>query len=413
MPARARLRTGPCRRPRRGGGVRRLRPAHGRRGGVALQPDRPARPRPLRPAPGASGLPTCPRRRRRAGLAEGSAPSGLVTVDGRLAHRRELGGGTTGWTSATARTPTVRSRPRRRTRSPRSTPPSPPPARPHRPGSRRRPVVVVHWISGSGVAAFPRLVLEAGADSDVAVLEVFVSDEGADALVVPVTHLHVGKAARVGHVVVQDLGLTAWQLATSTPRSTPTPPSPPPLPASAAPTPDSAPTAGSSVGADREPAGHLVRRGRPDPRLPHLPGARRPRHRQRPRLQGRRRRSEPQRLHRAHPGRRDRPGHRRPADQPQPQAVRRRLGRVGAQPRDPQQRRAVRPRLGGRARRRGAALVRREPRRAHQRGRAPHRGRVLRGGRRGPPDPGGRRRPLRAAIDGKLDRSGLAAGASA
>ena len=61
------------------------------------------------------------------------------------------------------------------------------------------------------------------------------------------------------------------------------------------------------------------------------------------------------------------PGHERHPDQPQPEAVRRRLGRVGAEPRDREQRRALRPRLGRRSRRRGAALVPREPRRADRR----------------------------------------------
>jgi Fe-S cluster assembly protein SufD len=80
------------------------------------------------------------------------------------------------------------------------------------PGSTSRPVVVVHWIDGSGIAAFPRLVVDAGADSDVAVLEVLLSAGDADALVVSHTDLLVAKAARVGHLGVQDLGLGVWQL---------------------------------------------------------------------------------------------------------------------------------------------------------------------------------------------------------
>ena len=58
----------------------------------------------------------------------------------------------------------------------------------------------------------------------------------------------------------------------------------------------------------------------------------------------------PLRLHRPHPGGKEARGHQRLPDQPQHQAVRRRLGRVGAQPRDREQRRALQPRLGGRAR---------------------------------------------------------------
>jgi Fe-S cluster assembly protein SufD len=73
------------------------------------------------------------------------------------------------------------------------------------------PVVVVHVTDGAGVAAFPHLVVRAGADSEVSVLEVQAS--GADrALVVPVTEILAGQAARVGHVTVQQLGMATWQL---------------------------------------------------------------------------------------------------------------------------------------------------------------------------------------------------------
>jgi Fe-S cluster assembly protein SufD len=73
------------------------------------------------------------------------------------------------------------------------------------------PVVVVHVTRGDGVATFPRLVVRAGADSAVAVLEVQAS--GAEpALVVPVTEILAGRAARVGHVTVQQLGLATWQI---------------------------------------------------------------------------------------------------------------------------------------------------------------------------------------------------------
>ena len=60
-------------------------------------------------------------------------------------------------------------------------------------------------------------------------------------------------------------------------------------------------------------------------------------------------------------------GHQRLPDQPQHQAERPRLGRVGAQPRDREQRRPLQPRLGGGPDRRGAALLPREPGRAHRR----------------------------------------------
>ncbi|HEX6416853.1 MAG TPA: Fe-S cluster assembly protein SufD [Acidimicrobiales bacterium] len=73
------------------------------------------------------------------------------------------------------------------------------------------PLVVVHVTEGDGVASFPHLVVRAGADSEVAVLEVQVSD-GGRSLVVPVTEILAGRAARVGHVTVQQLGLGTWQV---------------------------------------------------------------------------------------------------------------------------------------------------------------------------------------------------------
>jgi Fe-S cluster assembly protein SufD len=76
------------------------------------------------------------------------------------------------------------------------------------------PIVVVHWVSTGGIAAFPRVVVDAGVDSDVAVLEVLRSAPGADALVIGGTDVVVGKAARVGHLTVQDLDQAAWQLTT-------------------------------------------------------------------------------------------------------------------------------------------------------------------------------------------------------
>jgi Fe-S cluster assembly protein SufD len=73
------------------------------------------------------------------------------------------------------------------------------------------PVVVVHVTDGDGVAAFPHLVVRAGGDSEVSVLEVQAS-EGGRSLVVPVTEILAGQAARVGLVPVQQLGLATWQV---------------------------------------------------------------------------------------------------------------------------------------------------------------------------------------------------------
>jgi Fe-S cluster assembly protein SufD len=73
------------------------------------------------------------------------------------------------------------------------------------------PVVVVHVTGGDGAAAFPHLVVRAGGDAEVNVLEVQASSDER-VLVVPVTEILVGRAARVGHVTAQQLGLSAWQI---------------------------------------------------------------------------------------------------------------------------------------------------------------------------------------------------------
>ncbi|MGH9120246.1 MAG: SufB/SufD family protein [Acidimicrobiales bacterium] len=82
------------------------------------------------------------------------------------------------------------------------------------------PIVVVHWFTGNGSAVFPRLVVDAGADSESRVLDVYASDHeaGAGNLVVPVTELSVGPAARLGYVNLQELALSSWQIASTVAR---------------------------------------------------------------------------------------------------------------------------------------------------------------------------------------------------
>ena len=67
------------------------------------------------------------------------------------------------------------------------------------------PIVVTHHIAGDGVAVFPRLIIDAGADSEVTVVERFVAGDGAEhdrSLVVPVLQVRAaaGGAGEVpGH----------------------------------------------------------------------------------------------------------------------------------------------------------------------------------------------------------------------
>lgn len=77
------------------------------------------------------------------------------------------------------------------------------------------PIVVTHHIGGSGTAVFPRLVIDAGADSEVTVVERFVTAEGADAdtaLAVPVLQVNAAQAARVKYLAVNEVGAATWQI---------------------------------------------------------------------------------------------------------------------------------------------------------------------------------------------------------
>jgi Fe-S cluster assembly protein SufD len=74
------------------------------------------------------------------------------------------------------------------------------------------PIVVTHSIPGDGALTTPRLVIEAGADSEVTVIERFVSSSGGPALTLPVLQLRADQAARVRYLAVNDLSATAWSI---------------------------------------------------------------------------------------------------------------------------------------------------------------------------------------------------------
>ena len=75
----------------------------------------------------------------------------------------------------------------------------------------RHPVVVVHWIDGEGSAVFPRTIVQAGADSEVTVVEQQGSGD-VRAFVAPVVELRAADAARLHYVNVQDLGPRVFQI---------------------------------------------------------------------------------------------------------------------------------------------------------------------------------------------------------
>ncbi|MGQ0431036.1 MAG: Fe-S cluster assembly protein SufD [Microthrixaceae bacterium] len=73
------------------------------------------------------------------------------------------------------------------------------------------PIVVRHTGPADGTAAAVRLVVRAGADSEVRIVEVF--EGGGGGLLLPVTDIALEGAARVGYVGVQLLGRSTWSIA--------------------------------------------------------------------------------------------------------------------------------------------------------------------------------------------------------
>lgn len=72
------------------------------------------------------------------------------------------------------------------------------------------PIVVRHAGPADGAAIATRVIVRAGADSQVNVVEVLAG--GGAGLVMPGTHVLAGPASRVGYVAVQDLATTTWAL---------------------------------------------------------------------------------------------------------------------------------------------------------------------------------------------------------
>src|SRR5262245_12652729 len=75
------------------------------------------------------------------------------------------------------------------------------------------PVVIAHEVRGEGAAVFPRLVIDAGDDSEITVVERFTSGDGERILAVPVVQVRAGAAARVHYLGINELDDAAWQIA--------------------------------------------------------------------------------------------------------------------------------------------------------------------------------------------------------
>jgi Fe-S cluster assembly protein SufD len=74
-----------------------------------------------------------------------------------------------------------------------------------------RPILVLHWLDGDGLAAFPRTIVHAGPDSEVTVVE-YQSSADVRMVVDPVVELAVDDAARLRYFNVQDLAPRVWQI---------------------------------------------------------------------------------------------------------------------------------------------------------------------------------------------------------
>lgn len=74
------------------------------------------------------------------------------------------------------------------------------------------PVVITHRVDTDGAAVFPRLIVDAGDNSELTVVEVFDSGSDTEALVVPVLQVRAGASARVNYLAVNELGDRIWQI---------------------------------------------------------------------------------------------------------------------------------------------------------------------------------------------------------
>jgi len=73
-------------------------------------------------------------------------------------------------------------------------------------------IVVTHTVHGGDEASFPRLVVDVGENSEVTVIERFMSDGAGAALVVPRLFVRTQQAARLTYLAINELDTSVWQL---------------------------------------------------------------------------------------------------------------------------------------------------------------------------------------------------------
>jgi Fe-S cluster assembly protein SufD len=74
------------------------------------------------------------------------------------------------------------------------------------------PVVIEHVVNGEGTATFPRVIIDAGPESEITVVERVTSSAGERVLAVPLVQVRAGAAARVRYVGINELDAAAWQI---------------------------------------------------------------------------------------------------------------------------------------------------------------------------------------------------------
>lgn len=74
------------------------------------------------------------------------------------------------------------------------------------------PIVITHSLDESGIVAYSRLVIEANENSEVTVVERFVSSVDTNSLIVPVVDLRAAQSARVTYIAINELGAATWQI---------------------------------------------------------------------------------------------------------------------------------------------------------------------------------------------------------
>jgi Fe-S cluster assembly protein SufD len=74
------------------------------------------------------------------------------------------------------------------------------------------PITITHTVPAGGALVAPRLVVEAGRDSQVTIIEHFVSAADGPSLVLPVLQVRVDPAARVNYLAVNELSTDAWAI---------------------------------------------------------------------------------------------------------------------------------------------------------------------------------------------------------